>query len=158
MGQLKIRVELSELRKQRDQQKGLARIWTEAEGFEFPEKRWDDFIFITLSGWSSVIVNMLNNNDDMCILRYVDGNYAMKFEKSSGSNYSVSFGKWDMFDEIFESENSFTMQLNIDDFVLELIKINDEVVNVIKSEEISSEYIQDFIDWSNKLKDNKQGF
>jgi len=52
-------------------------IFISSLGYNFPEKKWDDFVVIILNWWLKNVRNYLNNETDECVLNFMDGPYCI---------------------------------------------------------------------------------
>ncbi len=152
MPDFKIKYDLREFRLSKYQEKGIARVWVEFGDVVFPEKDWQDFILIVMSEWSASIINFSNSTDKEFFLRFVDGDYALKFSKKDTSFYYLSFGRWDMFSGEFEMMIEDKFIVSIKKLIKTISQVNNEVISVSSKNSVKSNYLPSLVKWANQLK------
>ena len=69
---LKLRIDLNKISVSERTKSITCPIWIETNEFDFPEKNWNDLVFLILSMWSKGIVHYIDNKQEI-ILPFVDG-------------------------------------------------------------------------------------
>ena len=157
---LEILTNITELQQEENQRKGSCRVWLKIGGYCFPEDNWFDFLFILLPDWSFKLTEIISKNLGRRVIRFVDGDYAVEFVLIHGDKYKISFGRWDMFDDVFDKTEQNNYEVNIKEFAKTLSKTNEMVIEYTQNENITSEYFETLQDWNGKLLEvlNETGF
>jgi hypothetical protein len=149
----KIHIDLKGLQKPQNAQKGLADIWFEINGTEFPQKHWNDFIFWILPEWSNQLIKILDEDIDKAILIFCDSNYAIELSCKNQNIHLIRTGTRDMMD--FSSElASFPVNIKAKILADHLNTINHEVLQFALSNKINSPYLAAVEKWA-RLLDNR---
>jgi hypothetical protein len=110
-------------------QKGLGEIWVELDGEIFPERRWSDFVLIVLSEWNKTIYDLMSKKQKEGIIGFVDGTYAIRFKRVKNHEFEVTFGKWDIFDNLFYDLAEKKLHANIAKFANELFLNSQKIIS-----------------------------
>lgn len=148
---LEILTDLRELNQEKNQETGSCRIWLRIGNLNFPEDNWYDLLFILLPEWSLKITEVIQKRLKQGVIRFVDGDYAARFVLIKGDKYRVSFGRWDMFDDIFDVTIEASYEIDIQDFAKELHRVNERVLNRAQKMSLTSEYLHAVENFSKKL-------
>ena len=148
---LKIHINLEGLQKPQNAQKGLADIWVEINGTEFPQKNWNDFLFWILPEWSNQLATLLSGDTDKAVLIFCDSNYAIELSTQNQNIHLIRIGTRDMMD--FDNETaSFPVSIKTKDIAIHLNDINQQVLQFVKLNKINSPYLPPVEKWADKLK------
>ncbi|MDH7445717.1 hypothetical protein [Aquimarina sp. 2201CG14-23] len=124
-----------------------APIWIEIKGEKFPENNWYDFIYSVLNIWNYSLLEMLKTQKSECVLNFVEGDFAFKFEKKQGFLYYVYLGRLDIYENVFTKKNYYNNEvitINLIEFINELLTTSNDLLKYSELNKISNDDFNTF--------------
>ena len=156
---IKLNIELDELlQSDKNSSKGLGRIWFQVDNLSFPEEKWFDFVFISLSEWTLALLNYSSNKEPSTYLMFIDGNYCLKVDRVDERYCNISLGKMDTFEEKFTALYPDVQCIEYRGLLEELLEANFRVIEFVRKHEIESQYFKSLLKWDHLIRSNKGAF